>query len=528
VERTWKEECFIRKLFREDTESDFLQQLAIERNFTPKLIAKMMASYRRARSGGDPGALLCEDDVDADLGSVPGRLPQRAGEQGVDWASVADPAPESLAAAADDRAQLHRIIGLERLQARAAFLYPDCRKVVDMTLSQRKAHYQVCRAVLQEHRQGLFFLTGAGGTGKSDVMRAIVNTLQRADLDVLVTATSGLAGSAVSGQTWQSALGVRVDLTFAKALGPPLLYRLQLMNFLVLDEVSMLSRKQLDVIDRLLRAVRKNDEPFGGVSVLLCGDFFQLGPVINRDAPPYILGANWQQAEEQDGSCFTHRLWDRFQSLVLLENCRQVADPEFAGILNRIRVGDIGEGARRLLDARTVPFQDALRLAAERGWCVVAARNAIIDEVNQGALAAMSGAATTFTAADSDDNHDPVRDPQHLREIDERSRAPRVVSVKPNARVMLTRNLKVSEGLTNGLIAYVDRVNEKNRLVVLRRGAKPGGEPIYITDADSHVTKGVAKQPGFQHWCRRQLPLMLSFAATVHKMQGVQSAAAFR
>ena len=165
-------------------------------------------------------------------------------------------------------------------------------------------------------------------------------------------------------------------------------------------------------------------------------------------------------------------------------------------------------------------FEDGLRMAAERGWVVVAARNVIIDEVNTGALSRMPGGAVSFAAADNDDAGKQVQDPQHLREIEERSRAPRLVSLKPNARVIVTRNLKVSEGITNGLIAYVDRINEKNRMVVLRRGAQPGGEPIFITDCDHHVTKGVFGQPGFQHWCRRQLPLMLSFAATVHKIQG--------
>src|SRR6185369_8602765 len=104
-------------------------------------------------SGEDPDSVFRESDVENSMGPVPGRVPQR--EQEIDWASVADPNPESLAAAANDRTQLRRIIGLERLQARSAFLYPDCRKVVAMTPSQKKAHFHVCRG-----RQGLFFLTG--------------------------------------------------------------------------------------------------------------------------------------------------------------------------------------------------------------------------------------------------------------------------------------------------------------------------------------------------------------------------------
>jgi hypothetical protein len=521
---TWKEECFIRKLFREDSESEFFQQLAVERNFSPAFIKRMMAAYRRAKNGqpeDDPDSVFGEADVEDSLGPVPGRVPQHDREAG--WASVADPNPESLAAAASDRAQLHRIIGLERLKARSDFLYPDCRKIAAMTPSQKNAHFHVCRSVLSEGRQGLFFLTGAGGTGKSDVMRAIVNTMQRANLDVLVTATSGLAGSAIGGQTWQSALGVRVDLTFEKALNPPTMYRLQMLNFLVVDEVSMLSLRQLDVIDRLLRAVRKNNKPFGGVSVLLCGDFYQLGPVINR-APASAIPGLWQPAAvDDDGSCFSHSLWTRFQSLVLLENCRQAADPPFAGILNRVRVGIVDSDAERLLAERTVSFQDGLQLAADRGWCVIAARNNVIDEVNTGALSRMPGLPVNFPATDHDDACKDVRDQQHLREIDERSRAPRLLSLKANARVIVTRNLKVSEGVTNGLLAFVDRINEKNRLVVLRRaeqGGQGAGEPIFITDCDHHVNRGILGQPGFMHWTRKQLPLMLSFAATVHKIQG--------
>lgn len=138
------------------------------------------------------------------------------------------------------------------------------------------------------------FLTGAPGAGKTYVLNEFIRQARADGASVAVTASTGIASTHINGQTIHSWSGVGV----ATALSPSLLKliksrrkrKIQATDILVIDEVSMLHAWLFDMVDQVCREVRRDPRPFGGIQVVLSGDFFQLPPVSvsgrNRDSSP--------------------------------------------------------------------------------------------------------------------------------------------------------------------------------------------------------------------------------------------------
>src|SRR5665647_2069821 len=129
------------------------------------------------------------------------------------------------------------------------------------------------------------FLTGAPGSGKPYVLNAFVRSAVKRGKNVAVTASTGIAATHIGGTTihsW-SGLGIRDALSDwdrdRLRATDRLVKRYNSTDILVIDEVSMLHGKRLDMINELCKLLRQNDQPFGGLQVVLVGDLFQLPPI---------------------------------------------------------------------------------------------------------------------------------------------------------------------------------------------------------------------------------------------------------
>ncbi|XP_028413092.1 ATP-dependent DNA helicase pfh1-like [Dendronephthya gigantea] len=208
-------------------------------------------------------------------------------------------------------------------------------------------------------------VSGTAGTGKTYLISALKQVLQD---QCIVTATTGIAAFSIGGQTLHSA--AQLPIREYRELQGDSLQRLQLRlegkRFLIIDEMSMIGHKMLSWLDNRLRAgTGKEDVPFGGMSVILMGDFGQLPPV--GDRPMYIAG---------NGSVISdhgHSMYLTFDHVVILEQVmRQIGeDPEvvaFRSLLMRLRDGQVTEMDWRLLIQHSRPnvsmdrFSDAIRL----------------------------------------------------------------------------------------------------------------------------------------------------------------------
>src|SRR5690606_32521493 len=193
---------------------------------------------------------------------------------------------------------------------------------------------------------GNVFLTGEPGAGKTFVINQYISYLEAAGLSVAITASTGIAATHIGGMTihsW-SGIGVRDTLTPYDldkiATNEKVTRRVKKANVLVIDEVSMLDARVLDMVNLVLKTIRQKNEAFGGLQVVLVGDFFQLPPVTKQ-------GENMVYA-------FRSRAFEeaRFLTCYLDEQHRQ-EDELFLSLLKSIRSNQVEEDHYTLLSEQT-------------------------------------------------------------------------------------------------------------------------------------------------------------------------------
>jgi DNA replication protein DnaC len=136
------------------------------------------------------------------------------------------------------------------------------------------------------------FLTGEPGSGKTHTVNAYVEWLRDRGIEPAITASTGIAATHVGGMTihaW-SGIGVLRDLTDYEldriANTERVARRVKNAKILIIDEISMLSAHTLSMVERVCRAIRMNERVFGGLQVVLVGDFFQLPPIVRDEVRP--------------------------------------------------------------------------------------------------------------------------------------------------------------------------------------------------------------------------------------------------
>jgi ATP-dependent DNA helicase PIF1 len=358
-----------------------------------------------------------------------------------------------------------------------------------------------------------FLITGGAGTGKSHTLKAVIAALKRARKCVAVVAPTGAAATLIDGVTIHSWAGIGVH----DAAEMPRLKKWNVGNVvrthvLVIDEISMVADHLFVFLDRICREAKKAlERPFGGVQLVCCGDFFQLPPVKAR-------------------FCFECPQWGAAVRRVvnLSHSYRQGSDYEFADILSRVRVGmPTQKDLATLASAKTASLPvEPTRLYPLR---------VATDAENATRLAQLEGAEHVYVASDEG----------RVEASPSWCTAPQRLALKLNAQVILLRNLEVEDGLVNGsrgvVVGFCAR---RNRLLnwiddgaVLfehcedprpRTGRLEPDVPIVqfangrevevpLCTWDSYTPEPECRFVGM----RTQYPLLLGWAITVHKSQGM-------
>lgn len=343
------------------------------------------------------------------------------------------------------------------------------------------------------------FLTGEPGAGKSHTIREYVKFLQSRGVAPAMTASTGIAATHISGMTihsW-SGLGIRKFITRreCKELATNSTYgkRIRTASVLIIDEISMLDAAMLDSVDMVCRVVRDSDLPFGGIQIVLVGDFFQLPPVTRHDEPPARFA-------------FAARSWDDANLTVcyLSEQHRQ-EDPVFLDILAALRRGSLTEDHVETLHGRRCMSDD-------RDITKLYSHNADVDRINTDRLRMLLAKEKTYTMTTAGS-------PKLVEQMKRGCLSPEKLMLKIGARVMFTRN-NPAEGYVNGSIAdVVDFDRESGYPVVqMKTGRMVCVEPgMWSVDGDGGAPLATL----------RQLPLRLAWAMTVHKSQGMSLDGAF-
>jgi ATP-dependent DNA helicase PIF1 len=340
------------------------------------------------------------------------------------------------------------------------------------------------------------FLTGAPGAGKTYVLNQFVKRAERAGKRVAVTASTGIAASHIGGTTihsW-SGLGILDQLSDEdlRRLGGSerLAKRYNAADILVIDEVSMLHGRRLDMVNSMAKLLRRSEAPFGGIQVILVGDLFQLPP-ISRGTDVFDFA-------------YQSEAWSELNLRIcyLTEQHRQQGDDALLEVLEAMRRDEVNEDHGVLLQGRL--NQAAPEAAVTRLY----AHNIDVDAINQRHLDALPGQARQFEMRTKGSK-------AKVEQLAKSLLAPEVLELKVGAEVMFVAN-NFAEGFVNGSRGRVVEFNNGLPVVDLMSGRRITVEPhSWSLSEDNRLRAEIS-----------QLPLRLAWAITIHKSQGMSLDAA--
>lgn len=339
------------------------------------------------------------------------------------------------------------------------------------------------------------YLTGAAGSGKTYVINEYTKYLKERGVGLAITASTGIAATHIGGMTihsW-SGIGIKEDLSDYDiellVQKEHLWKRYDKTKVLIIDEVSMIHPKMFDALDRLARAMKDAAKPFGGMQVVLSGDFFQLPPITKGGRTVYVDSARaWKEMDIR--ICY------------LEEQFRQQGG-SLDSILAEIRDGEISYSTQEILEellySQEKPSQEPTKLYTH---------NVDVDSVNEAELAKLDGDVVSYEMSS--------RGKANLTASLKKSiLAPEYLNVKKNAIVMFVKN-SFEEGYVNGTLGKI--IDFEDGLPVVETYS---GKKIFVTSSTWEV-----EDDGKVLAAVDQLPLRLAWAITVHKSQGMSLDAA--
>lgn len=349
------------------------------------------------------------------------------------------------------------------------------------------------------------FLTGEPGSGKTYTVNQYVAYLRSHGIEPAITASTGIAATHIGGMTIHSWSGVGIKSKLNKAelhsiaTNDYVEKRVGKAKVLIIDEISMLGPETLQMVDLICKEIKKNSLPFGGIQVVLVGDFFQLPPIIKRSIDEYSQENLFDETAAR--FCYDASCWGQaeFTTCYLTEQYRQ-DDNDLVLLLAKIRRNSFDEPSLKLIKQRKT---DVLKVPI--GAPKLYTHNLDVDTVNDRMLAKISKEAHFF----------PMQTHGHealIKTMKKGCLSPESLFLKIGAAVMFTKN-NPREGYVNGTLGIVEGFNKETELpmVKIRNGRK-----ITVSSADWTV-----EENGKVKGRLSQIPLRLAWAITVHKSQGI-------
>lgn len=335
------------------------------------------------------------------------------------------------------------------------------------------------------------FLTGAAGAGKTFVLNEFIGHAKINGKDVEVTASTGIAATHLQGMTLHSWSGIGIKSEVSKAdvkaieRKKNIALRYRRADILIIDEISMIPASVLDAVDQVARHIRKSSAPFGGIQIILSGDFFQLPP-ISRNGEALFA--------------FESYVWHRMAPVVcyLQKNYRQTNDP-LLGILNAVRSNQVDEALIEQLTEKTESITDEIYQSTQ-----LFTHNVDVDKMNQKYLDQIDEKPKTYQMFAHGEK-------RFVESVKKGCLAPEKLELKMGAVVMFIRN-NLQKGYVNGTLGEVVDWSDTGEPVVQIASGKEivaSLETWTIQDGEDLLAE------------ISQIPLRLAWAITIHKSQGM-------
>lgn len=335
-------------------------------------------------------------------------------------------------------------------------------------------------------------LTGSAGAGKTFVLNQFIRIAKNEGKHVSVTATTGLAATHLGGTTihsW-SGIGISDELQsgFAEHMAKGRKEIIEKTDILIIDEISMLHDYRLDMIDEVCRTVRKKDAPFGGIQIIMSGDFFQLPPINRGDS-------------RAGGFVVNSRVWEELDPTIcyLVEQYRQ-DDEVLLDILNSMRAGELRRNhAEKLLtriDVEVSPDELMTELHTV---------NVDVDKINDARLDLLEGDELFYTQSTTGGKN-------YVESLQRSVLAPATLRLKKGALVMAIKN-SLNRKYVNGSLGVVIDFETGTEYPIVEFKS---GKVVTMMPDTWELRDGDKKRASIS-----QIPLRLAWAITVHKSQGM-------
>lgn len=347
-------------------------------------------------------------------------------------------------------------------------------------------------------------LTGSAGTGKTYVIKKFYYKYKH-EKKIGLTSMTGTSAVVLGGRTLHSFLGIGLafgsgETVYKRIMSGPAYFKNVWKDFevLIIDEVSMMDPELFDKLEYVARRIRKSEKPFGGIQLILSGDFCQL-PCINKN-------------KEDNVFCFEAKTWKECikHTYILKEIVRQ-KETELQDCLNEARFGKLSKESIKLLKGR-----ENVELEAEKNGIIptrLYAVNRSVDAINQEEFEKLPGDLVYEYEMNVEGTENESEKEKYMKMCI----APRVLQLSVGAQVMLLKNLGVSVGLCNGSRGRVIRFDEEDQ----PRVKFCNGMEVTISEEswDFEIEKGKEKIKRVIKV--KQHPLKLAYAISIHKSQGM-------
>ncbi len=359
------------------------------------------------------------------------------------------------------------------------------------------------QAVIKSLEDGKNILvTGGAGTGKSFILNFIKKKYSGIGLEV--TASTGIASVNIGGSTIYSWAGIglgnlpaqQIIENLFSARGSKARYRIKKTKILAIDEISMISANLLELLDVVFKAVRSSNLPMGGMQVLFFGDFLQLPPV--------------NKGGEEVSFCFTSPVWKELNlSNIILKQIFRQQDMKFIKILNNLRVGKIDDEDKEVLKSRIKGDEknnDAIKPT------ILTTHNHKAESINNEEMGKIKLPKQLYQAI-----YEGVVDKiEHLKK---NCLAQDNLLLKINAQVMMIKNTYQKDGIINGSLGVVRDFSVKKNYPIVEF---VNGSLLTISPEEWLIERfDELKQEMIIEAKMMQIPLVASWAITIHKSQGL-------
>lgn len=347
------------------------------------------------------------------------------------------------------------------------------------------------KAAFEEVKKGRnIFITGNAGTGKSFTLEHIIKWARDEKKHIGVTASTGSASYLIRGRTIHSYLGIGLAKKSASELAeyvkykkPFIVKKMKTLDILMLDEISMINSELLDKIDKFLSIIRGSSKPFGGIQIILCGDFCQLPPIEGK----YSFNAEcWSNA--------------KIKTISLTEQMRQNNDETFKLILEELRWGVCSDANyKKLRSLKNTKISHGIIPT------ILYSMNIDVDKINTDKFKLLieNGAKTHIYKTKLSSSNISTKFWVDSYKI------PETLELCVGAQVMLTWNISQDDGLINGSRGIISELTTLGPRIKFVNGNEVIIESFKLKSEECEDI-----------WVSF-MPIKLAWASTIHKCQGM-------